>query len=79
MTKHLFIGGESDGMMMLTDERSQYWKIPSWGDGEWSEETYRRESIHSGPEVFEFFVLDSIITQDAIRKLIDGYKDNMAQ
>lgn len=75
--KYLFIGGESDGIMMGVWGHSQYCKVPiyvSLPEEGLATQTYRREAIQSGDEEFEYFVLDSISTQDAIRKLIDGYK-----
>jgi hypothetical protein len=81
----LFIGGLADGQW-CNDPGQRYWKM--CGDSpvtrydakaqdpvKWkrNEAVYRRETIQSGREHVVFYVLDSLETVQAIRKLVRGY------
>lgn len=78
MREFLFIGGAQDGKRRKWDVGSNepYIRVPSrYGDdGCVVTELYRLEKIYPGKEVFCFFVLNSLTTQEAIAKLIEGYK-----
>lgn len=80
----LFIGGLADGRR-LPDPGHRYWKMaedaplpryyadPAPVEYTRAEAVYRRETIQSGRDHVVFYVLDSLETVQAIRKLVRGY------